>query len=157
MFPVLRVGDLGSGLPGHTWWHQPTLILKHRIIMRKGCVKSRDGSGTVSRRVCPLLHYWLPMEFFWLPKRLFSLPFGPACSLTLTWCHCPQAPLVCWGSGFTDSGLSSCFWWLGPWELGLNVFSACWRCLMKRAISVPSLSGEIFFISFLFSQIFCLL
>lgn len=37
------------------------LIWKHCILLRKRCVKSRDGSGTLSRRVCPLLLYWLLM------------------------------------------------------------------------------------------------
>lgn len=99
--------------------------------------KSSDGSGTLSRRVCPLLHYWLLMSFFWLPKRLFSLPFGSDCSLALTQSHCLRAPLVCWGSGFTDSGLSSCFWWLMPWESDLNACSACCCCPMKGLFLSP--------------------
>lgn len=110
--------------------------------------------------LCFIIDCWC--NFSGCPKRLFSLPFGSDCSLALTQSHCLRAPLVCWGSGLTHSGLSSCFWWLLPWESDLNACSTPCHCLVKGAISVQSVRiGFLhllpFFPNFLSPLAFCCL
>lgn len=120
------------------------LIWKHCTVLRKRRVKSRDGSLTLSRRVCTL-------------QILLAAENTVFCSFWFWLFSCPHSVSLPTGSLFSEDQISliqaslpafggSCESWRLLWtcESGWNVYSAFCPCLMKGAISVPSVCQERF-------------